>query len=145
MVFSLAHGLTATLALLAAVSRAAALESGNYRILTDTTPNQYLGTVIPATSVTSTISNLDYYETYPEVSLCILRRLDDSRGDVQDVYTWTIHKIPDLPNNYTMQIKGRWSLLGLNDVYVSEDASEEEAQVWMLEPSSNANETDYYR
>ena len=73
MVFSLTHGLTASLALLlAATSGAAGLESGTYTIVTDTTPNQYLGTIIPATPVTSTISNLDYYVTYPEVSRCIL-------------------------------------------------------------------------
>lgn len=73
MVFSLTHGLTATLALLlAAASGAAALDSGTYRILTDTSPSQYLGAVIPATPVTKTVSNLPYYANYTPVSRCIM-------------------------------------------------------------------------
>ncbi|KAJ3551255.1 hypothetical protein NM688_g4810 [Phlebia brevispora] len=118
--FSLRTGLSAVFALALTFSSGvkAQLESGNYTIYATGQPKSIMGTLIQPTPVTSTVSNLDDFAEWPA-----------------EWYTWTITKLPGLPNNYTFMLNGRYSLLGLPDIYLGQDVSEEETQVWSLEQS----------
>ncbi|KAF7800349.1 hypothetical protein EIP86_011599 [Pleurotus ostreatoroseus] len=148
MVFSLKYGFTAAVALfLSAASGVVALDSGNYTIVTTSDPKQIVGSDIPATFVTSTIENLDLFGNWPVVSLSVssqtARATDMNRNAVQEWYRWSIHKLPDLPNNYTFMLNGRYSMMGANDVYIGQYVNALTTQVWVLEPASNGS--DQYR